>query len=169
MEIEAFVILRVLGGETWQIDALPNAWEGPVLSSLTTVLTVLDCSGIHCNVAALQRVWGKSSARPGSGLDSRFMVTHCANDKCCAHLHSFSEGRLFQFEVVSVSMSAVDVVSRDSDENPRRETAQFWLCGSCAETMTLLLEPVRGLRLVPWGAEVPSSGSDGTMRAANHC
>jgi hypothetical protein len=74
------------------------------------------------------------------------MLARCVNPTCYAPLHSFCEGRLFQFEVVSISVAAVD---DKFDEQPDRQTAHFWLCGRCANEMTLLLEPRRGLRLVP--------------------
>jgi hypothetical protein len=77
------------------------------------------------------------------------MLAYCANPSCYAPLHSFSEGRLFQFEIVSISVSASDDTAEPFDEKPERQTAQFWLCGSCASSMTLVLEPQKGLRLIP--------------------
>jgi hypothetical protein len=77
------------------------------------------------------------------------MLAYCANPSCYAPLHSFAEGRLFQFEIVSISVSASDDMAEPFDEKPERQTAQFWLCGSCASAMTLVLEPQKGLRLVP--------------------
>ena len=62
---------------------------------------------------------------------------------------SLSEGRLFQFEIVSISVSATDEDLTEFDERPERETANFWLCGKCAESMTLSLDPSAGLRLSP--------------------
>ncbi len=76
------------------------------------------------------------------------MLGHCINEKCNRALYSFSEGRLFQFEIVSISLSASDEASAPFDEKPEREMAHFWLCGECASAYTLLLEPARGLRLV---------------------
>lgn len=70
-------------------------------------------------------------------------------------LTSLSEGRLFQFEIVSISVSAVDEGSEKIDENPQRDTAHFWLCSECASSMTLTLEPVGGLRLQPLDAMPP--------------
>ena len=76
------------------------------------------------------------------------MLARCANDNCNRPLHSFSEGRLFQFEVVSISLAASDENSAPFDEKPQRETVHFWLCGRCAATSTLVLEPAKGLRLI---------------------
>ncbi len=77
------------------------------------------------------------------------MLSQCANPACCRPLTSLSEGRLFQFEIVSISVSASDEGCEEFDESPTTETAHFWLCSECATTMSLTLEPVSGLRLVP--------------------
>ena len=76
------------------------------------------------------------------------MLARCVNENCNRPLHSFSEGRLFQFEVVSISLAASDENSAPFDEKPQRETVHFWLCGRCASSYTLVLEPARGLKLV---------------------
>ena len=84
------------------------------------------------------------------------MLAYCANPSCCAPLHSFAEGRLFQFEIVSISIAASDDTAAPFDEKPERQTAQFWLCGRCGSSMSLMLDPQRGLRLVP----VSSNGAE---------
>ena len=76
------------------------------------------------------------------------MLGYCPNEGCKRALHSFAEGRLFQFEVISISVTTSDASSAMFDEKPQRETAQFWLCGNCASTFTLVLEPTRGIRLI---------------------
>jgi hypothetical protein len=76
------------------------------------------------------------------------IMARCINENCNLPLHSLSEGRLFQFEVISISLAASDETSAPFDEKPQRETVHFWLCGSCAATLTLVLEPTRGLKLV---------------------
>jgi hypothetical protein len=86
-------------------------------------------------------------------------MARCINENCNLPLHSLSEGRLFQFEIISISLAANDDTVAAFDEKPQRETVHFWLCGSCASTMTLVLEPVRGLKLVPT-QERDSSASD---------
>lgn len=76
------------------------------------------------------------------------MLARCTNESCKRPFHSFAEGRLFQFEVTSISLAASDEKAAPFDEKPQRETLHFWLCGRCASTMTLVLEPARGLRLI---------------------
>jgi len=76
------------------------------------------------------------------------MLAYCVNEGCNRPLHSFSEGRLFQFEVVSISVAASDDKSAPFDERPQRQTLHLWLCGRCASTMTLILEPARGVKII---------------------
>jgi len=77
------------------------------------------------------------------------MLTTCANQSCGRSFAPHGSGRLFQFEVVSISLAANDEASAPFDEKPVRETMHFWLCGSCASRFSLVLEPAHGLRMVP--------------------
>jgi len=77
------------------------------------------------------------------------MLAHCINPDCDAALRAFSEGRLFQFEVVSISVAARDDTKLPFDEKPKRQTSHFWLCGNCAAKMLVTLEPLQGLKLIP--------------------
>lgn len=83
----------------------------------------------------------------------RGMLANCANESCTRQLHSFTEGRLFQFEIVSISLAATDEACAPFDEKPLRETVHFWLCGQCASNFNLVLEPSRGLKLVSISGE----------------
>jgi hypothetical protein len=84
------------------------------------------------------------------------MLAHCINQDCREQVRSLAEGRLFQFEIVSISLSADDDCRDSTDETPRSETAQFWLCNSCAEAMTLTLEPAMGLKILPLADLTPT-------------
>lgn len=77
------------------------------------------------------------------------MLAHCVNPDCRTSLRSFSEGRLFQFEIVSISVAAIDEDRAPFDEKPHRQTSHFWLCGNCAARMSVTLEPLSGLQLTP--------------------
>lgn len=77
------------------------------------------------------------------------MLAHCVNPDCRVALRSFSEGRLFQFEVVSISVAATDDRRLPFDEKPKRQTSHFWLCGSCSTQLVVTLEPLEGLKLIP--------------------
>jgi hypothetical protein len=118
-------------------DRASNRSDPSKACAENTVLTVLesDCPG------------GKVSAA-GCRLGEEIMA-RCINENCNLPLHSLSEGRLFQFEVISISLAANDATAAPFDEKPQRETVHFWLCGSCASMWTLTLEPARGLKLLP--------------------
>ena len=77
------------------------------------------------------------------------IMARCINESCQRPLRSLSDGRLFQFEIVAISLAANDEAKAPFDEKPQRQTVHFWLCGACASTMTLVLEPARGLKVVP--------------------
>jgi hypothetical protein len=83
------------------------------------------------------------------------MISQCSNPSCGRALSSLAEGRLFQFEITSISISAIDENSDQFDETPHRETVHFWLCSQCAASMTLSLEPLGGLRVLPLDAAPP--------------
>jgi hypothetical protein len=101
------------------------------------------------------------------------MLAYCANEGCKRPLHSFSEGRLFQFEVVSISVAASDEKSAPFDEHPERQTLHLWLCGRCASSMTLVLEPARGVKvaLIDERAEErpPLAASGNSVPSAKEC
>lgn len=85
------------------------------------------------------------------------MLAYCVNEGCNRPLHSFSEGRLFQFEVVSISVAASDDKSAPFDEKPQRQTLHLWLCGRCAAAMTLVLEPTRGVKVISLEERTPET------------
>jgi len=91
------------------------------------------------------------------------MLAYCANEGCSRPLHSFSEGRLFQFEVVSISVAASDEKCAPFDEHPERQTLLLWLCGRCASTMTLVLEPARGVKVASLEEQAKETQSVATL------
>ncbi len=91
------------------------------------------------------------------------MLARCINEDCKRPLHSSPEGRLFQYEITSISLAATDDTLAPFDEKPKRETVHFWLCGRCASTFTLILEPARGLMLVTRTEELSAANSDAAV------
>jgi hypothetical protein len=89
-----------------------------------------------------------------AGLGGGTMLTKCANPNCSVPVGTFGQGRLFQFEIISISISVNDAQSADFDERPKRETSHFWLCRDCSTSMTLTLTPARGLQLIPLKPEI---------------
>jgi hypothetical protein len=66
------------------------------------------------------------------------------NENCNRPPHRFDDGRLFQFELTSISVTANDAAAAPFDEMPQKETFHFWLCGNCAITFTLVPDPLQG-------------------------
>jgi hypothetical protein len=76
------------------------------------------------------------------------MISRCANPACSVPLRYLRDGRLFQFEVRSRSLASFE------QQAPRhgkasRQIAHFWLCGHCAETLTLTFDELKGVTVVP--------------------
>lgn len=65
-------------------------------------------------------------------------LSTCANPSCSAQLLPLREGKLFQFEVRSISVPCVDADGL-APESPSREVAHYWLCGRCAAEMKFVL------------------------------
>jgi hypothetical protein len=66
------------------------------------------------------------------------MLDKCANPACGARLHYLRDGRLF-----------VRHRQCDASEPCGHCVEHFWLCGACTATLTLALEPGRGLVALP--------------------
>ena len=68
------------------------------------------------------------------------MLSKCANPTCSAPFHYLREGRLFQID--ARALPGPEEVSR---KKPVQRVEYFWLCGSCAEVMTLGYERGKGV------------------------
>jgi len=78
------------------------------------------------------------------------MLSCCANPACSAPLRYLQEGRLFQFEVRSTSLSDLErpgPAARRSQAS--HQVSHFWLCGRCCTNLTLTFDQVRGVMVVP--------------------
>lgn len=68
-------------------------------------------------------------------------MTKCANPACSSNRQAPLEGKVFQFEVRSISLPCVDTGSLSSQpEVPSTQMAVFWLCGECSHRQTLALQ-----------------------------
>ncbi len=72
------------------------------------------------------------------------MLSKCANPECTAPFHYLKEGKLFQVD--SRAFPGPELVS---DKKPVQRIEYFWLCGRCAELMTLAFERGKGVITVP--------------------
>jgi hypothetical protein len=69
------------------------------------------------------------------------VISKCANPKCSAVFRYLHEGKLFEFEVRSLDDLSLEARSVNGHAKPSQEVECFWLCDSCASTMTLVREP----------------------------
>jgi hypothetical protein len=79
---------------------------------------------------------------------SRFMISHCANPDCGVPLRRLRDGRLFQFEITSPDNGESQSKLGNRGKSSRR-VAHFWLCGKCSPSFTLVVDPKRGVAVVP--------------------
>ncbi len=70
------------------------------------------------------------------------MVGKCANPDCGVPFRYFRDGKLFRFELGGPTAQ----IRAQADGAGRRRVEDFWLCGSCASTMTLVSQDGVGVR-----------------------
>lgn len=75
------------------------------------------------------------------------MIAKCANPECGAPFRYLREGRIFQVDRDPCGRRIVGpfLIS----EGPPHQLEHFWLCGECARTLTLAVDPERGVVTVP--------------------
>jgi hypothetical protein len=73
------------------------------------------------------------------------MMSKCANPSCSSVFRYLRDGKLFQ-----VPAGASPKLASDSDvpKTPARDEF-FWLCGDCSRELTIIVDPVEGVRTVP--------------------
>jgi hypothetical protein len=81
-----------------------------------------------------------------------FVLSKCANPECDARFRYLRSGKLFRFEVaVESETTRLKNISgaRTPPKKPSHRVEHFWLCGECAESMTLKNEKNEGVVVVP--------------------
>ena len=76
------------------------------------------------------------------------MIAKCANPACGAPFRYLREGRIFQVDLDASGHRVVGPFLVSDSGGPHR-LEHFWLCGACAQRMTLAVDPERGVRAVP--------------------
>jgi hypothetical protein len=67
------------------------------------------------------------------------MVSNCANPECGKPLHYLRDGRVFLFRAAESAAGSIAAASRRFEH--------FWLCGACAQRMTLVQDAL-GIHLL---------------------
>ncbi len=76
------------------------------------------------------------------------MIAKCANPDCNAPFRYLREGRIFQVDRDAAGRHIVGPFLISDNGAPHR-LEHFWLCGVCARTLTLAIDPERGVVTVP--------------------
>ena len=76
------------------------------------------------------------------------MIAKCANPACGAPFRYLREGRIFQVDSNAAGKRIVGPFLI-ADAGPPHRLEHFWLCGECARTLTLAIDPERGVVTVP--------------------
>ena len=74
------------------------------------------------------------------------MVSKCANPRCSAPFHYLRDGKVFQLTVNQDPKAEPKLVS---GQRTAHHIEHFWLCGACAQTMTLVVEKGKGVVATP--------------------
>ena len=72
------------------------------------------------------------------------MVSHCANPACGVPLQYLREGRLYQFDVRCTNGRAL-LRNEAQPGKTTRHISHYWLCGRCANMLTLEFDPAEGV------------------------
>lgn len=72
------------------------------------------------------------------------MLSKCANPQCTAPFHYLHEGKVFEV----LSRRSADPQDGTAKKKPA-SVEHFWLCSSCAKTMTLAVDRERRVSLIP--------------------
>jgi len=83
------------------------------------------------------------------------MLSKCANPDCSASFHYLRDGKLFQIDMHDGGDATYAGPQLVSDKKPQHRIEYFWLCAQCSTTMTLALQPGKGVVAVPLPAPVP--------------
>jgi hypothetical protein len=105
------------------------------------------------------------------------MLSKCLNPCCSATFQYLRQGRLFRIDFTEAdrrsARSGQQIV--DSQRGNARPSEHFWLCEKCAATMTIAVNGIGEVRLVPleWPARQPPPGpaseANGSRQPAARC
>jgi hypothetical protein len=88
------------------------------------------------------------------------MLSKCANPECSKPFQYLREGRLFLVEAGALNGgNGASPGPQLVGKRPQRKVEHFWLCGDCARTLTLAVEPGRGVVVVPRRLQPPRAAA----------
>ncbi len=83
------------------------------------------------------------------------MVSKCLNSHCSATFRYLGQGRLFRVDFTEMGRKRA-LAGKQIVPFHRSPIEHFWLCKSCAATMTIEIGEAGEVRLVPF--EIPAKG-----------
>jgi hypothetical protein len=81
------------------------------------------------------------------------MLSKCANPDCNTPFHYLREGRLYQIDAASGAERDAAPPSVNEPKRPHK-VEFFWLCGQCAQSMTLTYQRGKGVIAIPMRAAI---------------
>jgi len=77
------------------------------------------------------------------------MVSKCANPECSESFLYFHQGKLFRLETEGREDRRRQLGDETGISKPLRRLEFYWLCGGCAETLTIAFEKGSGISVRP--------------------
>jgi len=75
------------------------------------------------------------------------MLSKCANPNCSKPFLYFREGKLFRWDGLGIAEHPHLI--KGTHDKPTRKTEFFWLCGSCASSVTVVFRKGTGVTVRP--------------------
>jgi hypothetical protein len=75
------------------------------------------------------------------------MISKCANPTCSTPFHYLRDGKVFRVDLNDDNENLNSPYLVDGKKAPRR-TEHFWLCGPCAQTLSLIFNKQTGVHVV---------------------
>jgi hypothetical protein len=72
------------------------------------------------------------------------MLSKCANPSCSNVFHYFGEGKVFE-----IRWEASSGAAHSSYGKKRKRIEHYWLCSSCAITLTVAMDSARNILVIP--------------------
>jgi hypothetical protein len=79
------------------------------------------------------------------------MLSKCANPDCNTPFHYLREGRLYQIDIASDER---DTAASFAEPKRPHKVEFFWLCGQCAQSMTLTYQRGKGVVAAPMATAI---------------
>jgi hypothetical protein len=87
------------------------------------------------------------------------MLSKCLNPRCTASFRYLGQGRLFRIDFSEVARRKNALAGRELTTVSERPVEHFWLCESCAPSMTIQLSEAGEVRLISFETAAKQSAA----------